>query len=219
MFSKFFIDRPRFAMVIAVVLTMAGIIAAFNLPVKQYPDVAPPQISVSATYSGADAETLANTVGVPLEEAINGVDNMIYMSSTSSNTGRYSLSITFRTGTDPDLALVKVQNRVQQATPLLPSEVAARGITTESRFSDTLGFVALISPNGTRDSLFLSDYAYNNVSKKLKRVPGLGNVEVLGAKYSIRIWLDPERLASMGLSTTDVANAITSSRRRIGEVI
>lgn len=214
MFSKFFIDRPRFAMVIAAVLTMAGIIAAFNLPVKQYPDVAPPQIYVSATYSGADAETLANTVGVPLEEAINGVDDMIYMNSTSSSTGRYSLNITFKTGTDTDMALVKVQNRVQQATPLLPSEVTARGITTESRFSDTLGFVALISPNGTRDSLFLADYAYNNISNALKRVPGLGDVEVLGAKYSIRVWLDPERLASMGLSTTDVANAITSQNKQ-----
>ena len=214
MFSKFFIDRPRFAMVIAIVLSLAGIISAFNLPVKQYPDVAPPQINVSATYSGADAETLANTVGVPLEEAINGVDDMIYMSSTSSNTGRYSLDITFKTGTDTNMALVKVQNRVQQATPLLPSEVTAQGITTESRFSDTLGFVALISPNGTRDSLFLADYANNNVSKSLQRVPGLGAVEVLGAKYSIRVWLDPERLASMGLSTTDVANAILSQNRQ-----
>jgi len=214
MFSKFFIDRPRFAMVIAIVLTMAGIISAFNLPVKQYPDVAPPQINVSATYSGADAETLANAVGVPLEEAINGVDDMIYMQSTSSSTGRYSLTVTFRTGTDTDMALVKVQNRVQQATPLLPGEVTASGITTESRFSNTLGFLALISPNGTRDSLFLADYAYNNISKGLKRVPGLGAVEVLGAKYSIRVWLDPERLASMGLSTTDVANAITSQNRQ-----
>ncbi|MBL3539192.1 efflux RND transporter permease subunit [Aminivibrio sp.] len=214
MFSKFFINRPRFAMVIAVVLTLAGIIAAFNLPVKQYPDVAPPEVRVSATYSGADAETLANTVGVPLEEAINGVDDMIYMSSTSSNTGLYSLTITFKTGTDPDMALVKVQNRVQQATPLLPSEVTKRGITTETMFSDTLGFVALMSPNGTRDELFLADYAYNSVSNTLKRVPGLGDVEVLGAKYSLRVWLDPERLASIGLSTVDVANAITSQNKQ-----
>ena len=146
MFSTFFIERPRFAMVVSVVLALAGIIAALNLPVKQYPDVAPPQISVEASYPGADAETLANTVGVPLEEAINGVDDMIYMNSTSSNTGRYTLTITFKTGTDTDMALVKVQNRVQQAEPLLPSEVTARGITTEARFSDVLGFVALISP-------------------------------------------------------------------------
>ncbi len=214
MFSKFFIDRPRFAMVIAVVLALAGIIAAVNLPVKQYPDVAPPQVEVSASYPGADAETLANTVGVPLEEAINGVDDMIYMSSTSSNTGEYSLSITFKTGTDPDMALVKVQNRVQQATPLLPSEVTSRGITTETSFSDILGFLALISPNGTRDALFLTDYTYNNVSNALKRVPGLGDVTVLGAKYSIRVWLDPERMASLGLSTSDVAGAISSQNRQ-----
>ena len=214
MFSKFFIDRPRFAMVIAVVLALAGTIAAVNLPVKQYPDVAPPQVEVSASYPGADAETLANTVGVPLEEAINGVDDMIYMSSTSSNTGEYSLSITFKTGTDPDMALVKVQNRVQQATPLLPGEVTSRGITTETSFSDILGFVALISPNGTRDALFLTDYTYNNVSNALKRVPGLGDVTVLGAKYSIRVWLDPERMASLGLSTSDVAGAISSQNRQ-----
>ncbi|QVL35968.1 efflux RND transporter permease subunit [Aminirod propionatiphilus] len=214
MFSKFFIDRPRFAMVIAVVLALAGSIAAVNLPVKQYPDVAPPQVEVSASYPGADAETLANTVGVPLEEAINGVDDMIYMSSTSSNTGEYSLSITFKTGTDPDMALVKVQNRVQQATPLLPGEVTSRGITTETSFSDILGFVALISPNGTRDALFLTDYTYNNVSNALKRVPGLGDVTVLGAKYSIRVWLDPERMASLGLSTSDVAGAISSQNRQ-----
>ncbi|EFC90570.1 transporter, hydrophobe/amphiphile efflux-1 (HAE1) family [Dethiosulfovibrio peptidovorans DSM 11002] len=214
MFSKFFIERPRFAMVIAVVLALAGGIAALNLPVKQYPDIAPPQISVEAMYPGADAETLANTVGIPLEEAINGVDDMIYMNSTSSNTGRYSLTITFKTGTDTDMALVKVQNRVQQAEPLLPGEVTARGITTESRFSDVLGFVALISPNGTRDSTFMTDYAQNNVSNALKRVPGLGDVQVMGAKYSIRVWLDPDRLASMGLSTSDVAGAISSQNRQ-----
>jgi len=214
MFSKFFIERPRFAMVIAVVLALAGVIAAFNLPVKQYPDVAPPQVTVSASYPGADAETLANTVGIPLEEAINGVDDMIYMSSTSSNTGDYSLTVTFKTGTDTDMALVKVQNRVQQASPLLPGEVTSRGITTEARFSDMLGFLAVISPNGTRDALFLADYAYNNVRNALKRVPGLGDAEVLAAKYSIRVWLDPERLASLGLGTSDVADAISSQNRQ-----
>ncbi len=214
MFSKFFIDRPRFAIVICFILTLAGVIAAFNLPVKQYPNVAPPQVSVWATYSGADAETVANTVGVPLEEALNGVDNMIYMSSTSSNTGRYSLTITFKTGTNPDMALVKVQNRVQQATPLLPSEVTSRGITTQTMFSDTLGFISLTSPNGTRDSLFLADYASNNVRNALLRVPGLGDARVLGAKYSLRIWLDPERLASMGISVADVAAAIQSQNKQ-----
>ena len=214
MFSKFFINRPRFAIVIALVLMIAGVISAYNLPVKQYPNVSPPQVQVHATYPGANAEVLANTVATPLEEAINGVDDMIYMSSTSSNTGRYTLSITFKTGTDSNMALVKVQNRVQQATPLLPSEVTQQGITTNTSYSDTLGFIGLISPNGTRDSLFLTDYAYNHVSNALKRVPGMGDVQVYGARYSIRIWLDPERLASLGLSTANVAAAISSQNKQ-----
>ncbi len=214
MLSKFFIDRPRFAMVIAIVMSLAGVICAIGLPVKQYPDVAPPQIQVHATYPGADAETLANTVAAPLEEAINGVDGMIYMSSSSSNTGSYSLSITFKTGMNSDMALVKVQNRVQQALPQLPAEVTARGVTTNTSFANTLGFVALISPNGTRDPLFLNDYTYGSVVNALKRVPGMGDVQVFGSKYSVRIWLDPERLASLGLSTADVAGAILSQNRQ-----
>ncbi|MDR3264615.1 MAG: efflux RND transporter permease subunit [Synergistaceae bacterium] len=214
MFSKFFIEHPRFAMVVSIVIALAGLISALNLPIKQYPDVAPPQVQVFADYPGADAETLANTLAAPLEEAINGVDDMIYMNSTSSNSGRYTLSVTFKTGTDPDMALVKVQNRVQQATPQLPSEVTARGITTRTSFSNQLGFVALISPNGTRDKLFLLDYANGTIANALKRVPGMGDVQVYGAKYSIRIWLDPERLAFLGLSTNDVAAAISSQNRQ-----
>ena len=212
--ARFFIDRPRFAMVIAAILTIAGVIAALSLPIKQYPDVAPPEIVVQAEYPGADAETLSNTVGVPLEEAINGVDDMIYMSSTSDNTGSYTLRVTFATGTDSDMALVKVQNRVAQAEPMLPSEVTSRGLSTYSSFSDTLGFLALVSPNGTRDALFLNDYVQSNVSNVLKRVPGMGNVNTFGAKYSIRIWLDGERLASLGISTSDVAGAISSQNKQ-----
>ncbi len=214
MFSRFFIERPRFAVVIAFVLVLAGLMAAINLPIKQYPDVAPPQIQVHANYPGADAETLSNTVAAPLEEAINGVDDMIYMSSTSNNNGGYSLTITFKTGTNKDMALVKVQNRVQQAAPLLPTEVTQRGVTTEASFSDTLGFVGLISPGGTRDELFLNDYVNSNILNVMKRVPGMGNVQVFGAKYSIRVWLDPERLAAFGLSTTDVATAISSQNKQ-----
>lgn len=214
MFAKFFIDRPRFAMVIVVVLALAGTIAGFNLPIKQYPDVAPPQIAVSATYLGADAETLANTVGVPLEEAINGVEGMIYMNSTSDNTGRYQLSVTFRTGTDTDIALVKVQNRVQQALPLLPTEVTDQGVTTQSRFSDMLAFITLTSPNRTRDALYLNNYASNNVANVLKRVPGMGDVETMGTEYSMRVWLDPEKLVSLGISSSEVANAIYSQNKQ-----
>ncbi|MDR1515396.1 MAG: efflux RND transporter permease subunit [Synergistaceae bacterium] len=214
MFSKFFINRPRFAMVIACVLSLAGIISALNLPVRQYPNVSPPQIYVMASFPGADAETLANTVAAPLEEALNGVEDMIYMSSTSSGSGTYILGITFKTGTDTDMALVKVQNRVQQAAPLLPTEVTQRGITTNSSFSDTLGFVALVSPNGTRDNLELADYAFTNVKNTLTRVPGIGNVEVFGARYSIRVWLDPESLSARGLSASDVTAAIASQNRQ-----
>ncbi|MDR3255128.1 MAG: efflux RND transporter permease subunit [Synergistaceae bacterium] len=220
MFSKFFINRPRFAMVIACVLSLAGIISAFNLPVRQYPNVAPPQIHVIANFPGADAATLANTVAAPLEEAINGVDDMIYMSSASSNSGSYILTISFKTGVDPNMALVKVQNRVQQATPLLPTEVTQRGIATNTSFSDTLGFIALTSPNGTWDKMALADYAYNNVRNALIRVPGIGDVQVFGARYSIRVWLDPEKLSSLGLSGSDVASAIASqnSQASVGSV-
>ncbi|MDR3332693.1 MAG: efflux RND transporter permease subunit [Synergistaceae bacterium] len=214
MFSKFFINRPRFAMVIACVLIIAGVISGLSLPVKQYPDVAPPTVQIFATYPGADAETVANTLAAPMEEALNGVDDMIYMSSTSSNSGSYNLTITFRTGTNADMAMINVQNRVQQVTPLLPTEVTQRGINVIKSFSDMLGFIALTSPNGTRDSLFLLDYAYNNVSNFLKRVPGVGNVQVFGARYSIRIWLDPDRLASMGLGVSDVASAISNQNRQ-----
>jgi hydrophobe/amphiphile efflux-1 (HAE1) family protein len=214
MFSKFFIERPRFAIVLSVTLALAGIISALSLPIKQYPDISPPQINVSATYPGADAETLTNTVAAPLEEELNGVDGMIYMSSTSANNGSYSLTVTFKTGTDTDMALVKVQNRVQQASAKLPKEVTARGLTASASFSDTLGIIVLGSPQGTRDELFLSDYATNNIANTLKRIPGMGDVQVHGAKYSVRIWLDPKRLASLGLSTADVAGAIDSQNRQ-----
>jgi hydrophobe/amphiphile efflux-1 (HAE1) family protein len=214
MFSNFFIKRPRFAMVIACVLVLAGAIAGFNLPVKQYPDVAPPTIHVFASYPGADAATIANTLAAPLEEAMNGVDDMIYMDSTSSNSGTYNLTVTFRSGINPDMALINVQNRLQQVTPLLPSEVTQRGITVIKSFSDMLGFLALSSPNGTRDPLFLLDYAYNNVSNFLKRVPGIGDVQIFGARYSIRVWLKPDELASRGLSTSDIASAISSQNRQ-----
>ena len=195
MFSKFFIDRPRFAIVVCVLMAFAGVIAAFSLPIEQYPNVTPPQIQVTTTYRGADAVTLANTVGAPLEEMVNGVEDMIYMNSSSSNNGEYKLTVTFATGTDPDMALVRVQNRVSQVTPQLPAEVVAEGVTVETAFSDILAFLAIISPNGTHSELDLSNYAHANIKNVLKRVPGMGDVQVYGSKYSIRIWLDPVRIA------------------------
>lgn len=220
MFSKFFIERPRFAMVVCIVIALAGIISIFSLPVEQYPEVAPPQIRVSTSYRGADAETIANTLAAPLEEAVNGVQDMIYMSSTSSNNGEYSLSVTFETGTDPDMALVRVQNRVTQVQPQLPQEVVNEGINVQTSFSDNLGFLSLTSPNGTYDSMELMNYAYANIKNRLARVHGMGDVSVHGAKYSIRVWLDPNRISSLGLSINDVSAAIQSQNRQasIGSV-
>ncbi len=214
MFAKFFIDRPRFAMVICILMALAGVISAFSLPIAQYPDVTPPQIQVKTMYRGADAVTLANTVGTPMEEMVNGVEGMIYMNSTSSNNGEYTLNVTFATGTDSDMALVRVQNRVSQVTPQLPSEVTAEGITVETSFSDTLGFLALSSPNGTYNELELMDYAYSNIMNPMKRIYGMGNVQVFGSKYSIRVWLDPARITSLGLSINDIASAIKSQNKQ-----
>ena len=152
MFSRIFIERPRFAMVISIVLTLAGAIAVFSLPITLYPEITPPTIRVSATYPGASAEVIANTVGIPLEETINGVEDMLYMDSSSDATGSYGLTITFKVGTDPDMAQVKVQNRVSQALSKLPAEVQQQGVTVSRRSSDQLGFLTARSPNGTHDT-------------------------------------------------------------------
>lgn len=178
MFSKFFIERPRFAMVISIVLTLAGAIAVFSLPISLYPEITPPEVTVSANYPGASAEVLANTVGIPLEEEVNGVEDMLYMSSTSENSGSYRLTVTFAVGTDPDLAQVKVQNRIQQALTKLPEEVQRQGISVKRRSSDILGFITVLSPNRTHDKLFLSNYVENNIKNNLSRVYGVGEVSV-----------------------------------------
>lgn len=158
MFSKFFIERPRFAVVIAIVMALAGLVSVFTMPIGMYPEIAPPEIRVSTVYVGASAETVAKNVGIPLEKNINGIENMLYMSSSSYNSGAYQLSIAFETGTDPDLDQVKVQNRVQQALSSLPSEVQTYGVTVERRSSDILAFMQVTSPKGTYDSNYLNNY-------------------------------------------------------------
>nr|WP_319396505.1 efflux RND transporter permease subunit [uncultured Desulfobacter sp.] len=210
MISRIFIERPRFAMVIAIVLTMAGTISLFSLPIEEYPSVSPPSVTVSATYPGASAEVLANTVGIPLEQKINGVENMIYMESTSSNQGSYELTVTFAVGTDEDIALVKVQNRVQQAESQLPSDVVDQGVTIESRMSGTLGMFGFISPNQTHDLPYISNYVHSHIKDALKRVPGVGGVSVIGSEYSMRVWLDAPKMLSLGLDSQDIVSAIKS---------
>ena len=208
MISRVFIERPRFAGVISIVLMLAGILAMFSLPIAQYPDVTPPQVIVHAFYPGASAEVLAATVAGPIEDAVNGVDDMIYMSSTSDSSGSYQLSVSFAVGTDPDMSQVKVQNRVAQAEPLLPAEVTQQGVTVQTKSADMLGFVMIRSPGGTRDELFLSDYIYKVIKPALERVSGVSSAQVYGPKYSMRVWMDSGRLAALGISPAEVAAAI-----------
>ena len=209
MFSQIFIDRPRLAIVVSIIITLAGVLALFNIPVAQYPPISPPEIRVQAAYPGANAEVVADSVAAPLEAEINGVENMLYMSSTCSNNGSYSLSISFEVGTDPNIAQVNIQNRVQQAIPKLPREVADQGIAVRTRSSDILGVISFFASEGSYDALFLSNYISINVKDALTRLNGISEAYLFGAlDYSMRIWMNPERLTSLGLTADDVIAAI-----------
>jgi hydrophobe/amphiphile efflux-1 (HAE1) family protein len=209
MISRIFIERPRLAIVISVVITMAGILALFSIPVAHYPRITPPEIRVRATYPGANAEVLANSVAAPIEAGVNGVENMLYMSSTCSNNGQYELSVYFEVGTDPAIAQVNVQNRVQQVNSQLPSEVLDQGVEVRARSSDILGLLAFYSPKGTHDPLYLSNYISINVKDALARVNGVSEARIFGAlDYSMRVWMDPRRLAALAITADDVIAAI-----------
>ncbi len=210
MFSKFFIDRPRFAVVIAIVMALAGVVSIMTMPIGMYPEIAPPEIRVSTNYLGASAETVANNVGIPLEKAINGIENMLYMSSNSYNSGAYNLSIAFETGTDPDLDQVKVQNRIQQVVSTLPQEVQDVGVTVQRRSSDILGFLQVTSPNGTYDSNFLNNYVENNIKIALSRAYGVGEVNVMGSATSMRVWIDADKVTALNIPIDTIKSAIRS---------
>jgi hydrophobe/amphiphile efflux-1 (HAE1) family protein len=215
-FSRFFIDRPIFAVVLSLVVLASGLISIFALPVSEYPEVAPPTISVRAVYPGANPTVLAQTVGTPLEDAINGVERMLYMSSSATADGVLNLTVTFEIGTDVDLAQVQVQNRVSQALARLPEEVRALGVTTEKRSPDITMVVHLVSPEGRYDPVYLRNYALLNVRNELARLPGAGQVIVFGAgDYAMRVWLDPNKVASRGLSAGDVVQAIREQNLQV----
>jgi multidrug efflux pump len=207
--SHFFIDRPIFAGVISVLITLAGAIFVWGLPIAQYPEIAPPAVQVSCLYPGASSEVVAETVGAPIEQQVTGVENMLYMSSQSTNDGGYNLTVTFDLGADLDMSQVLVQNRVNLATPSLPSEVKQMGVTVKKRSPSILLVVNLISPDASRDQLFLSNFATIRLKDELARIQGVGDVAILGQRdYSMRVWLDPERLATLGMTASDVLSAL-----------
>lgn len=209
MLSRFFIQRPKFALVISILLTLAGAISLAVLPVAEYPKISPPSVSVTAYYTGASAEVVEQAIADPLEAAVNGVENMIYMSSKSANDGSYNLNVTFDVGTDPDMAQVNVQNRVSQIESKLPQEVRMAGITVKKRSPDLLMVLNFYSPDGKYDDQFLINYINLNVKDQLARVTGISEVNVIGGgEYAMRVWLDPEKMANLKLTTTDVHAAL-----------
>lgn len=209
MLSRFFIERPIFANVIAIVTIIFGAVALLALPVEQYPQITPPTVKVTTNYPGANAQVVSDTVAAPIEQQVNGVERMLYMSSTSANDGSYDLTVTFDVGTDLDMAQVLVQNRVAIAEPLLPDEVKRQGVTIQKQSTNIILFVTLSSPDGSHDDLYLSNYATLNIRDELSRIDGVGSVSVVGsANYSMRLWLDPEKLKALNMTTQDVVSAI-----------
>lgn len=209
--SNFFIDRPIFAAVVSILILLAGLIALASLPIAQYPQITPPTVRVSATYPGATAEQVAQSVATPIEEQVNGAEGMMYMSSSSTNTGQMTLTVTFGLDRDPDLAAVDVQNRLSLAEPQLPAQVIQQGITVRKQSTNIVMLIALTSPNNTYDTTFLSNYASIHIVDTLARVPGVGNVNVLSQRdYGMRIWLNPEKMAQLGITASDVVNAVSA---------
>ena len=216
MISKFFIERPVLSNVIAILMILIGGVCLFRLAVAQYPDVVPPTVQVTTRYPGASAKTVIDTVALPIEQQVNGVEDMLYMQSYSASDGTYSLTVTFKIGTDLNFAQVLVQNRVSSALSQLPQSVQNQGVTVQKKSTAILLFVTLSSPNATYDSLFLSNYATINIKDELARLPGVGNVTVFGAgQYSMRVWLDPNKLQVRGLMPQDVIQSIQQQSQQV----
>src|SRR4029077_8395400 len=216
MFSHFFIERPIFAAVLSIVITLAGAVAAVNLPLAQYPPITPPSIMVQCNYPGANAQDVADAVAAPIEQQVNGVEDMLYMLSLSNNDGSYNLTVTFKPGVDLNFAQVLVQTRINLALPLLPDVVKQAGVTTRKRNPDILQVIGIYSPKGRYDQLYLSNYATIKVVDELRRVDGVGDVNIFGQQdTNMRLWVDPDRLASLNLTASDVANANREQNKQV----
>src|SRR2546429_712285 len=216
MFSRFFIGRPIFASVLSIVIVLGGSIALFTLPVAQYPEIAPPTVEVSASYPGANAQVVADTVAAPIEQQVNGVEGMMYMSSQCTNDGNYTLTVTFKPGSDLNISQVLVQNRESLAEPILPDLVKRRGISVKKKSPNVLMIVNLLSHDGSRTSLELSNYATIQLRDELARLEGVGDITYLGQRdYSMRLWLDPEKMAVRNLTANDVVRAIEQQNAQV----
>ncbi len=216
MFSRFFIDRPIFASVLSIIVTLAGGVALVGLPIAQYPEITPPTVEVYAVYPGANAEVVADTVAAPIEQQVNGVEGMMYMSSQCANDGTYTLTVTFQNGVDLNMAQVLVQNRANLAQPILPDLVKRRGVTVKKKSPSVLMIVNLYSPDRSRDNLYLSNYATIQLKDELSRLKGVGDITYLGERdYSMRLWLDPEKMATRNLTATDVVRAIEQQNTQV----
>src|SRR5256886_5651387 len=216
MISRFFIDRPIFASVLSIVITLAGGISLFSLPLAQFPSITPPTVQVTCNYPGASAREVADAVAAPIEQQVNGVERMMYMSSQCANDGSYNLTVTFHHGVDLNMAQVLVQNRVNLAVPQLPEVIRQTGVTTRKRSPDILMGLAILSRSGRYDQLYLSNYALMQIKDELARVPGVGDVFLFGQRdYSMRIWVDPNKLYTRGLSAADVVAAVGEQNQQV----
>ena len=213
--AHFFIDRPVFAWVIAIIIMLAGGISILNLPISQYPSIAPPTIGITAQYPGASAQTVQDTVTQVIEQNMNGLDYLLYMSSTSDSSGQAQITLTFSADANPDIAQVQVQNKLQLATPLLPQEVQRQGISVAKRGANFLKVYAFVSEDGSMDNADIADYVATNLKDAISRISGVGEVSLFGSQYGMRIWLDPHKLQSYKLMPSDVINAINAQNAQV----